>query len=273
MNGEIKVSIIIPSFCPQEYLWDCLNSLENQTFDKKLFEIILILNGCREPYQSAINDYIKKHPSLQIVFIQTDKGGVSNARNIGIDASKGEYIAFIDDDDYVSSTYIEELYTKAKPDVVSVCYPLSFIEGTSDFFPYNITKDYIKNEKASLCYYTKARRFFTGPVYKLIHRDIIGNRRFDIRFKNGEDSIFMYLISDRFGIVALSSRKTIYYRRIRPGSAETSKKSNRIIITNCFKMVKELWKIYLNHPSRYSLRFLLAKSFGAVRWALVQMKK
>ncbi len=271
MDDLIKVSIIIPTYRPKGYLWDCLNSIVNQTFDKRLFEVVLVLNGCNEPYHTEIKEYIKQHTSIRFVFIQTDKGGVSNARNIGIDSSNGEYIAFIDDDDYVSPTYIEELYSKASPDMVSICYPLSFNDGSAVFTPYLITQDYYKNEKDSLCHYKKVRRFFSGPVYKLIHKNIIGDRRFDIRFKNGEDSLFMFLISDRLGMVALTSRNAVYYRRIRKGSAVTKKKSKKAVLSNFLKLELELWKIYLKHPSKYNLCFLLAKSKGAIRGAIEQI--
>ena len=269
---DVKISVIIPSYKPGDYLWECLGSLYNQTYPKDQFEVILILNGCNEPYHQQIRAYLDNHKSLQVRLIQTDNGGVSNARNIGLDESRGEYITFIDDDDFISQTYLEELCSKATPDIVSVCYPLSFEDGTENYVPYSITRDYISNEGNPLCDYIQLRRFFTGPVYKLIHRDIIGQRRFDTRFKNGEDSIFMYLISDRFGKVAMTSKNAVYYRRVRAGSAETIKKKTSIIVLNTLKMVAEFWKIYLKHPLRYNLRFLLAKSIGAVHWAIVQIK-
>ena len=271
MKGEINVSIIIPTYCPKDYLWECLDSLGNQTIDKRLFEVVLVLNGCNEPYRQAIEVYIIKHPSMRFVFIQTDIGGVSNARNMGLDASNGEYIAFIDDDDYVSPTYIQELYSRATPEIIPVCYPLSFKDGSTTMTPYNITQDYYKNEGGALCHYTKVRRFFSGPVYKLIHKDIIGNRRFDVRFKNGEDSLFMFLISDKYGKVALTSRDAIYYRRIRQGSAVTVKKPKKAIVSNFIRIETELWRIYIKHPFRYNLRFLLAKSIGAVHGLIEQL--
>lgn len=74
------------------------------------FEVILILNGCREPYSKAIESFISKHPAGNLTMLQTDIPGVSNARNIGIDNARGEFLTFIDDDDYISPTYLQELY-------------------------------------------------------------------------------------------------------------------------------------------------------------------
>ena len=105
----MEISVIIPTYKPQDYLWRCLDSLDGQTLAKDKFEVILVLNGCKEPYDGEIKNYAVNHSQLPLDYIQTDKGGVSNARNIGIDAANGDYITFIDDDDYVSPRYLEAL--------------------------------------------------------------------------------------------------------------------------------------------------------------------
>ena len=104
----MKISVIIPTYKPQAYLWECLDSLCGQTFPKSDFEVILVLNGCCEPYDGLIKEYITGHPEMQWNYIQTDKGGVSNARNIALSEAKGEYIAFVDDDDYFSESYFPQ---------------------------------------------------------------------------------------------------------------------------------------------------------------------
>lgn len=82
----MDISVIIPTYKPQSYIWECLDSLKNQTFAKERFEIILVLNGCREPYYSQIHAYIENNlHGYNVNFIQTDQGGVSNARNIALD--------------------------------------------------------------------------------------------------------------------------------------------------------------------------------------------
>ena len=99
----MKISVIVPTFKPQAYLWECLNSLVAQTFAKDDFEVLLVLNGCLEPYKSERESYLAKNKDkINIRFISTETPGVSNARNIALDNAKGEYIAFFDDDDYVS---------------------------------------------------------------------------------------------------------------------------------------------------------------------------
>ena len=81
----IHISVIIPTYKPQAYLWECLDSMVAQTFPKEEFEVILVLNGCSEPYKRDIEQYISpKMGSMHVQFIHTEEGGVSNARNMGI---------------------------------------------------------------------------------------------------------------------------------------------------------------------------------------------
>ena len=265
-----KVSVIVPSYKPGTYLWQCLDSLKGQSFPALDFEVLVVLNGCDEPWKSEIEQYIERNNLENFRFIHTLTPGVSNARNLALDAAIGEYIAFIDDDDFVSPTYLEELYAWASKDAVALCYPLSFQDGTEDYAPYYITKEY-KTGSGEYSF-EKAKRYFSGPVYKLIHRDIIGDRRFDNSFKNGEDSIFMFAISDRFRKVVFTSQNAVYYRRIREGSALLRKKSNSEILKNCFNMVRAYTRIYYSHPLRYRMSFYITRVLGAVHGAIEQFQ-
>ena len=123
------ISVIIPTYKPKAYLWECLDSLIIQSFPKEDFEVILVLNGCDEPYKSAIENYIStKMQRMNINFINTKQGGVSNARNLGLDVARGKYITFIDDDDYISSSYLQDLFNIANRDTISLCYHIMKME-------------------------------------------------------------------------------------------------------------------------------------------------
>ena len=242
----MKISVIVPTYRPQGYLWECLDSVYNQTFPKSDYELVLVLNGCNEPYHSQIKDWLGKHSDLQVQFFQTDEGGVSNARNIALDNARGEYITFIDDDDLISPSYLQELYDNAAPDTVSLCYPYAFNDGEVEKqLPYGITDAY--------CYYmdhrctslsSKVRKYFSGPCMKLIPMSFIQGRRFDVRFRNGEDSLFMFLISDKIKKVSFTSKNAIYYRRYRLNSATTNKRNRISVVVNELRLVKMYSLIY-----------------------------
>ncbi len=259
------ISIIIPTFKPDSYIWDCLDSLYRQSFPKSKYEVIIILNGCKEPYYEEINNYLHDHKEVNLRLIQTDVGGVSYARNIGINESQGEYICFIDDDDFVSPNYLEELFKHASLDTIPVCRPLSFEDGKQEYTDYNITRDYYRFFTQIKIPFYKPKRFFNGPVYKLIHRDIIGDRRFDTRFRNGEDSLFMFLISDRIKYVEFADKSAIYYRRIRQNSATQSKKPFGYAIQNYTKLMAIQTAIFLKGFPKYNFFFYLNSIVGRVK--------
>ncbi len=270
----MKISVIVPTYKPQAYLWECLGSLCRQSFDKSAFEIILILNGCKEPYYAQIKEYISANMSgCNVVLLQTDTGGVSNARNIGLDIAKGEYITFIDDDDYVSESFLEELYDKASVDTISLCKPIAFTENVNTSQPYPITDVFNKLSASPMSHFTRVRKYFSGPWMKLIHRDVIGSRRFDTRFVNGEDSLFMFLISDRLRNVSFTSASAVYYRRYRAGSAVTTQKPFGYWFKNCMKMIGAYLHIYFSEPTQYNFCFFITRLMAVGHTLVNQLKK
>ena len=256
-------------------MWECLDSLKNQTFSKSDFEIILVLNGCNEPYKTQIDNYIEKNlQGYNVNFVQTDQGGVSNARNIALDVAQGEYITFIDDDDFVSEVYLEELYLKATPEVISLCYPYAFDDGKIEVQRnYAITDVFDKNFRSGKQEYKRGRKYFSGPCMKLIPKDYISDRRFDGRFRNGEDSIFMFLISDKFKFVDFTSKEAVYYRRYRENSAQFSKRSIKKVIVNQIKMILEYCKIYFCNIKNYNFVFFVTRFLATFKSTLYSLMK
>lgn len=264
----MKISVIVPTYKPQAYLWECLESIFNQTLPKSDYELVLVLNGCNEPYKTQILEWLSKHKDMKVQFFQTDMGGVSNARNIALDNANGEYVTFIDDDDLISTAYLKELYEKATPDTVSLCYPYAFNDGKIEkqLSSYGVTDAYnycIEHKCNKLT--SRVRKYFSGPWMKLIPISFIQDRRFDVRFKNGEDSLFMFLISDKTKKFAFTSKDAVYYRRYRDNSAYTRSKTKREIIANKTSLIKAYISIYLRKPQKYSLLFFITRLLGTLR--------
>lgn len=262
-----KISVIIPTYKPQSYLWECLESLVKQTFPKQYFEIILVLNGCTEPWKNQIEEFIsEKMVGMNVSFIHTEQSGVSNARNIALDTVSGDYVTFIDDDDFVSESYLEMLYAKASIDTISLCYPYAFNDGDVQHqLEYSITVQYDKISAFGKQVYPRARKFFSGPCMKLIPMSFIQDRRFDVRFKNGEDSLFMFLISDRFKYVDFTDRSAVYYRRYREGSAIMKKRSRCSIIINQIRMIGQYTKMYMFSSCKYRSDFYVTRILAAIK--------
>lgn len=240
-----RVSVVVPTYEPQDYIKECLSALDCQTLDKNLYEVIVVLNGCDEPYKSYLQDIVN-NMTCNVRFIHTMQGGVSNARNIGIEAATGEYLFFQDDDDYITPNYLEEMLKLAAPDVIPISNAIAFKDGTNEVVAtYRQTKwykVYSPNRKQA---FQNIRGYFSGPWMKLIHRDVISDRRYDTRFDNGEDGLFNFLISDRFKYVDFVPEDVIYYRRYRDASAISKLKFNRKNFKNNVSLMKTMTAIYL----------------------------
>lgn len=261
------ISVIIPTFKPQDYIFECLQSLAAQTLSPKEFEVFIILNGCNEPWHSRIKQFIDANfKDITVKLIQTDTPGVSNARNIGLDACQGDYITFIDDDDYVSPHYLERLSHIATPDTVAVSDSLSFKDGSvhydTSYSLHILFEKYNVIDSPSLF---MVRSYFNGPVMKLFPRSVIGERRFDVRFANGEDNLMMYNISDRIKNIRFTSSDAVYYRRYRQDSAVTRSRSMSSRIKNVLKLMGQYTKILLRHPFSYNYPFVLSRYAAEIK--------
>ena len=104
-NGKNLVSVIVPVYNREKYLRTCLDSIIGQTW--KEVEIIVIDDGSTDLSYEIIDEYVKKEPRIRM--IRNQHNGVSAARNAGIEAARGEFLAFIDSDDYVEADYIANL--------------------------------------------------------------------------------------------------------------------------------------------------------------------
>lgn len=260
-NDNILLSVVIPTHKPKDYFLQCLKSISVQTLGYDEFEVIIILNGCCNPWYDQINVWLRQTDIFDnCQLIQTDCSGVSNARNIGIDNARGEYIAFIDDDDYISPSYFEGLLRCSSKICVGLSDCVYFIDGNSCLDFNNIHhKLYLRNLKNKEISLLGVRSYFNGPCMKVIHRDIIGARRFDTRFKNGEDSLFMTLISDRIKNIRLASDDVIYYRRIRLNSATTSYRSFNRRVVNTIRMFIQITLYWIRCPFKYNMPFILSR--------------
>lgn len=112
MSIQPKISVIVPVYNTGKYLSKCLNSILNQTL--KDIEVIVVNDGSKDNSQEIIDEFVSK--DSRIISIQKENGGLSDARNAGIDKAKGEFIAFVDSDDYIDLAMLEKMYELAERD-------------------------------------------------------------------------------------------------------------------------------------------------------------
>ena len=259
----MKVSVIIPSYKPGDYIWECLDSLCNQTLSPDNYEIIVILNGCKEPWYDNLVSYKNEHEKWNIVIIQTDLGNVSNARNLGIDAAQGEYIAFIDDDDWVTPTYKERLVDVSENNAVVQANEI-LLEGDKqrDYF---MTRAYNKNvgkEKISLF---SGRSFLSSVVGKIVPRNVIADDRFSLQHRLGQDSLFMFRISKRINKLKTAANDAVYYVRYRTDSASHRHHSYGYRVKIAVNLTLSYVRIYLSDVFHYNFVFFLTRVAATLR--------
>ncbi|HEM3690249.1 TPA: glycosyltransferase family 2 protein [Streptococcus suis] len=110
MSDRDLISVVVPVYNVEEYLSDCVNSILKQSY--KNFELILVDDGSLDQSGQMCDDFALMDDRINV--IHKENGGLSDARNAGIDVAKGQYITFVDSDDVLSYNYLEVLHTFSK---------------------------------------------------------------------------------------------------------------------------------------------------------------
>lgn len=146
--SNIKISLIIPVYNIETYLYKCLDSAINQTLNE--IEIIIVNDGSTDSSIDIINQFLTI--DKRIIFINQENQGLSCARNAGIKISKGEFIAFLDSDDSIENSFLEDMYNVAKKtnsDIVMCNYIKIFEKnGHISLAKRNIKQNIFSNEEA-----------------------------------------------------------------------------------------------------------------------------
>ena len=108
-NHNMKLSIIVPVYNVQEYIERCANSLLNQTASPDNYEVLFIIDGSKDKSEIILRNFLEQHSHKNVKIIQKENGGLSSARNLGIRNSKGDYVWFVDSDDWIENNSVEIL--------------------------------------------------------------------------------------------------------------------------------------------------------------------
>lgn len=235
------ISVIVPVYNVEKYLDKCIQSIINQSF--KDFELILIEDGSTDGSKEICNKWHQIDPRIK--FYHQKNSGVSKSRNKGLSISKGEYIAFIDSDDWIAEDYLQTLITyinKYNVDIITSgtynYYNNTFIEkiqltetGCFDF------------KKANQYYQMMTSQHMTSPTCKLYKKELIDiyNIQFNEKINFAEDREFnlKYMSIVKTGYI--TSYVGYYYRRNIENSL-THKKHNTKFKYDCIH-----WKFLLNN--------------------------
>lgn len=215
------VSIIIPVYNVNPYIYKCLDSVINQTY--KNIEILLIDDGSTDGSEIICDEYAANDSRIKV--IHKENGGVSSARNIGLEISTGKYIIFVDADDIVSINYVTNLVSPLITGVdividlpVIISKKRRIVSNIKEINGFSLLNDYNKLFQTE---YSLALQSPCGKIYKkqILNRN---NLKFNINIKYGEDTVFnlnyyKYISSYKL----INKQSYFYYHRIGIGAVNS----------------------------------------------------
>lgn len=216
------VTIIVPVYNAQEYLPKCLDSILAQTYAN--LEIILVDDGSKDASLKILRQYEQVDARIRVY--TKENGGVSSARNLGIKEAKGEYIAFIDADDYVEPEYVEALVGAVTTADFSMCCWGDLYLPKGDRVRHELINKELERLTGNIAkdfYYLNY--YFRYPCLKLYKRNIILNNklRFPEDYPDAEDQAFNFSYYEYASKYALVNKALYWYcHRNRPSLSKTT---------------------------------------------------
>lgn len=265
---DVKISIIVPVYNVEEYLEKCLDSLVNQTM--KEIEIIVVNDASPDGSKNIMERYAKEYPEMVRCVYQEVNQGQGIARNRGMELAKGQYIMFVDSDDYVDVTMCEKLYQVAcekKCDVVCCEYNELKTDGRCNEISGYATQvmGELNDEKRRILLSSLSPH----PVCKLIRKSILIDNEiyFPAQYRCGEDLAVVALLwiyaRDLYEV-----KEALYYYR-RNDESSTMRKNN----SGYYDVYKVAWHVCKEFYNRGLEReYQLFKEDILVRGFIEEMK-
>jgi glycosyltransferase involved in cell wall biosynthesis len=188
------ISVIVPVYKVEEYLEKCIESIISQTYSN--LEIILVDDGSPDNSGEICDNYALKDERIRV--IHKSNGGLSSARNAGIDIATGEYLGFVDSDDTIEPFMYEKLLTAVERDKtkLAVCSVNYIFENGKKMTKSNLGEDTVFDFYDAMIEMNSHRIFDMGAWSKLYHKELFSNLRFPVG-KLSEDYYIMYKIFDK----------------------------------------------------------------------------
>lgn len=222
--SKVKVSVVIPVYNVEKYLAQCVDSVLAQTWGD--YEVILVDDGATDSSGAMCDEYAAKDSRIRV--IHRPNGGLSAARNTGLDAVNGEYVYFLDSDDYIEPTALADLVSAAAQEQADVVFFDGYVffdecEEDDTVSRYERKAPYATENGRSMLHKQLLEDEYRTPVqFLFLRKDFLDAH--SLRFLEGvihEDELFTFLVYNADGRVA-HCHKQLYARRIRPASIMTA---------------------------------------------------
>ncbi|MBA4317079.1 MAG: hypothetical protein C0412_01630 [Flavobacterium sp.] len=204
-----KISIVVPIYKSEPYLAKCVDSILGQTYPN--FEVILVDDGSPDGSGKICDTYALKDSRIRV--FHKANGGVSRARNFGIDNATGDYVAFIDSDDFVEEDYLDGFFQcEVDSDLFVQGYrQIDMVHNTSAYLAFEM--DGMFEDISEPYFWAEKNGVICSPYVKLFKRQILNSRniRFDNQLTNGEDLLFVLNYMLHIKNVCLSRKHSYNY--------------------------------------------------------------
>lgn len=240
---ELKLSIIVPVYKVEQYLCKCVDSLLNQDLSSDEYEIILVDDGSPDRCGEMCEEYAMLHSNVKV--IHRENGGLSAARNTGIDAAQGKFIQFVDSDDYLEPNVLAKLVEKMETDKLDVLrFNYQNVNERYEIFePYKVGKSFVdyRDEPCSgLSFLTHRLGFGCYACQFVIKCELLEGCRFKegIYFEDTEWTPRLLLKVNR----VTSTDLMVYNYLMREGSITQSvdEKKKRKVLDDKLLLIDEL---------------------------------
>lgn len=263
------VSIVIPIYNVSRYLPQCLESVIHQTY--RNIEVILIDDGSTDTSGTICDDYVMLDERVRV--LHTENHGLSAARNLGLKQVKGEYISFVDGDDWIEPNTIEILLNTALRTEAVIVTAYRWMEYVNNSIPSNVkeTDIHVYQGNEILSIYAEGK--LCDVVWNKLYHKVCFS---DIRFPEGhnyEDIIvtprLMKMIADQGGIVAVFPEKLFHFRMRKSSISHTISLNNIIdswiscrgkfdsfpeyqmkLLSSCYIIIGRMWSSYHKFPKK-----------------------
>ncbi len=266
-DNRSLVSIIVPCYNVKSYLARCVDSLIAQTY--KNTEILLIDDGSTDQTSALAMEYAVRYDN--VIYHRRENGGLSAARNTGIELSKGDYIAFVDSDDWVSESYIEKLYStieKTGADVCACGYSKEELEQGTVSFDENRVISSHEAMRILGDIYPKENVLLVVAWNKLYKRKVFEDVRFPVGKIHEDEYTAHRYISNAESIAVITD--SLYHYRIRQGSITGAQSSQSLKHLDLLDALKDRIEYSRNMVYGDLLIYMLYAYFEGLKQLMVR---
>ncbi|WP_434965051.1 glycosyltransferase [Brevibacterium casei] len=245
---SIEVSLVIPSYKSENYIEKCLDAVIAQDLNRSKFEIIIVINGPVDSTPEIVEMKLSSEKNLNWQVVYEETASLSNARNVGIRRSNGEYVTWVDVDDWLSTNYLREMLNAAEHGIVPLARVVDVDESTGLELESPITAQIYEHppghQEPEVLW-----RSLGFAACKLLSTADARDMEFDPKLKSGEDVAYFAPLFAKHKLIFDSTpahNDATYYRLVRAGSMSRQGASFDFSVNQRLAVMKHLDRAALN---------------------------